>query len=420
MRPKRLSAYLLVLLPMATNLTAQNTVKAVIGLNSSQLIESLNQNAALSLTPIEGSIIPLINSQPIAVGRINEEGKNWQRYINQTVKVVNRESQLTYEGRLLTSNQLLFEILVDNQRLQLHLSDYNLVRPFNGLSLTPSFSINDQLTYQTYDLSWQPQLSIFLDDEFATLKQNALIKNTAFKDIRLAQPILQLKQHQAAPASIERMSLNLRGAKMQSDGGAVDYVNNEITVPTNKNILLPARQTLLFPFKQQKLKISHSRLVAEHYANPRSSSELTVSFEQQADIVLEQDAMPGNYQTYWRHKDYLLPAGITQLTHLRKGNRVTLKINQSQDIQAFFKLVKASSIKLPSTQTWQLTLANLSNKKQTIAFYHNTNGLIEYYQVISSDELAKLEQESANRLKLSYVLVPNESVDIQYDIKLIN
>lgn len=420
MRPKRLSVYLLLLAPMATSLAAQNTVKAVIGLNSSQLIENLNQNAELSLSPIEGSIIPLINSQPIAVGRINEEGKSWQRYINQTVKVINRESQLTYEGRLLASNQLLFEILVDNQRLQLHLSDYNLVRPFNGLSLAPSFSINDQLAYQTYDLNWHPQLSIFLDDEFATLKQNALIKNTAFNDILLSQPILQLKQHQAAPAPIERMSLNLRGAKMQSDGGSVDYVNNEITVPTNKDILLPARQTLLFPFKQQKLKITQSRLVAEHYANPRSNSELTVLFEQEADIVLEQDAMPGNYQTYWRYKDYLLPAGNTQLTHLRQGNRVTLKINQSQDVQAFFKLVKASSIKLPSKQTWQLSLNNLSNKKQTIAFYHIANGLIEHYQVISSDELAKLEQESANRLKLSYELTPNEKVDIQYDIKLTN
>jgi hypothetical protein len=416
MRPKSLSICLLLLTPWATHLAAQNTVKAVIGLNSSQLIESLNQNTELSLPPIEGSIIPLINTQPIAVGRINEAGKNWQRYINQTVKIINRQSQLTYEGRLLSSNQVLFEILVDNQRLQLHLSDYNLSLPYKGSTLSPSFSINDQLTYQTYDVSWQPQLSIFLDDEYATLKQNALIKNTSFNDVLLAQPILQLKQHQSAPAPIE--SMNLRGAKMLSDSGSVDYVNNEITVPTNQDILLPAQQTLLFPFKQQKLKIMQSRLIAEHYANPRSHSEQSISFEQHADLILEQDAMPGSYKTYWRFKDYLLPAGMTELAHLRQGNRVTLKINQSQDIQATFKLMKASSMKLPAKQTWQLTLTNLSNKNQTIEFYHNANGLIEHYQVISSDELVKLELESANRLKLSYLLVPNEDIDIQYDVNV--
>ena len=65
MRSQKLSIYLLLLAPLATDLVAQNTIKAVIGLNSSQLIEELSQNTRLSLTPIEGSIIPLLNTQPI-------------------------------------------------------------------------------------------------------------------------------------------------------------------------------------------------------------------------------------------------------------------------------------------------------------------------------------------------------------------
>lgn len=420
MRSQKLSIYLLLLAPLATDLVAQNTIKAVIGLNSSQLIEELSQNTRLSLTPIEGSIIPLLNTQPIALGQIYEPGKNWQRYINQSVKVISRQNQNQHEGRLLSSNHELFDILIDGERFQLNKSDYNLVLPYKGETLSPSFSIKDQFTYQSHDLSWQPQLSIFLDDEHATLKQNALIKNMAFNDVILAHPILQLKQHQNAPSPMEKMSLNVRGASMMSDAAGVDYVNNEITVPTHQDIALKARQTLLFPFKEQKLKIEHSRLVAELYPNPRSSAEQSVSLEQQADLILKQDAMPGNYQTFWQHQDYLLPAGTTQLAHLRQGNKVTLTINQSQDVQAQFKLIKASSFKLPSTQTWQITLKNLSNKNQTIELFHNANGLIGHYQFTQPDALATMTKMSANRLKLEYLLVPNESTHIQYELSLNN
>lgn len=420
MRLYRLSAYLILLAPFASHLTAQNTIKAVIGLNSSQLIENLNQEATLSLAPIEGSIIPLINTQPIEIGRIYDIGKNWQRYIDQTVKVINRNKQHSYEGRLLSSNRELFEILVDDQRMQLHLSDYNLVLEYQASKEKSPLSINDKFAYQTHDLSWQPQLSIFLDDEFAILKQNALIQNLSFNDVVLAHPILQLKQNQAMPSVLEKTSRNLQFSSMASDTGSVDYVNNEITVPTDKDIRLAARQTLLFPFKQQKLKITNSRLVAELYPNPRSNTEQAIQFEQQADLTLKHDAMPGNYQTYWQYKDYLLPAGITQLSHLRQGNQVTLTINQSQDIKAHLKLIKASSMKLPSTQVWQLTLSNLSNKNQSIEAFHNSNGLIKGFQATSKASLTELVLESANKLKLNYMLVPNEEVNIQYEVELIN
>lgn len=418
MRRLTVTSYLILLTLSATPLAAQNTVKAVIGLNSSQLIESLEHNTALTLTPIQGSIIPLINSQPIEIGQIIEQGKNWQSYINQTIKVMNRHQPQSYEGRLLSTQNDLFEILVGKQILQLNLEDYNLVRPDTGRGDGPSFNINDKVTYQSGQVSWQPQLSIFLDDEYATLKQNALIRNTSYKDIQLAQPILQLKQYQHSPAPMETLGTNLRSMSMAKDSTGVDYINNEITVPTNQDILLSARQTLLFPFKQQKLKITHSRLIAEHYANPRSSVEQSIQFQQHADLILQQDAMPGSYQTFWHHQDYLLPAGTTELAHLRQGNKVTLKINQSQDIQAYFKLVKASTLKLPATQTWQISLANLSNQNQVIEFYHNANGLITSVKTLAPSELSKLELESASRLKINYLLVPNEKVNIQYEIKV--
>ena len=119
-----------------------------------------------------------------------------------------------------------------------------------------------------------------------------------------------------------------------------------------------------------------------------------------------------------QYKDYLLPAGITQLKHLRQGNQVTLKINQSQDIKAELTLIEASSLKLPSNQTWQLSLSNLSNQHQKIDVFHNANGLIEDYQDLSKQPLTQLEMRSAYRLKLSYQLVPNEKVNIKYKLNL--
>ena len=399
-------------------LAAENTIKAAIGLNSSQLIEELDQEAELSFMPIEGSIIPLINTQPIDLGRIYDDGKNWQRHINQPVKVINRQNQKAYEGRLLRSNRELFELLVAGQVMQLHLSDYNLVMDYQAAKLTPLFTLNDKFTYQTYDLSWQPQLSIFLDDEYAVLKQSALIQNASYKDLELAHPILQLKQSHHVPQPSMKMARGLQMSDMATESSGVDYVKNEITVPTNQDIRLGARQTLLFPFKEQKLKLNKIRSVAELYPNPRSKAQQGIQFEQRADLILEQDAMPGNYQTYWQYKDYLLPAGITQLEHLRQGNQVTLKINQSQDIKAELTLVEASSLKLPATQTWQLSVSNLSNQNQNIDVFHNANGLIEDYQDLSKLPLTQLEMRSAHRLKLSYQLVPNEKIKIQYKLSL--
>ena len=419
MRSLRFSLPLLLVIPFATEVAAQNTLKAVIGLNSSQFIETLNQNPELSLTPIAGSIIPLINAQPIEISRKIDTQKNWQAYINQTVKIIHRQNQLSYQGRLLSSNYERFEILVDGQRMQLNMMDYNLLVPYKGESLKPRFSINDALAYQTYDIHWQPQLSIFLSDDHAVLKQNALIKNDAFHEVLLAHPILQLKQHQAPPSPMEKMSL-IRSASMLSDSAPVEYMNNEITVPTDKDILLKARQTLLFPFKEQKLEILDSRSSADIYPNPRASAKQNIQLEQVSDLILEQDAMPGSYRTYWQHKDYLLPAGTTQLSHLRKGNKVSLKINQNQDVKASYSLVSANSFKFPSTQVWQLSLHNLSNKNQTIEVFHNTNGLLESLMLKETDSLANLSKISANKLKLSYQLVANEKIDIPYEIRLTN
>jgi len=416
MRFYYIPACLLLIAPF--ELAAANTIKAAIGLNSSQLIEELDQEAELSLMPIEGSIIPLINTQPIDLGRIYDQGKNWQRHINQPVKVINRHNEQAYEGRLLSSNHDLFELLVAGHVMQLHLSDYNLVMDYQAAKLTPLFSLNDKFTYQTYDLSWQPQLSIFLDNEYAVLKQSALIQNASYKDLILAHPILQLKQHHQAPQPSMKMARGLQLSDMATESSGVDYVKNEITVPTNQDIRLGARQTLLFPFKEQKLKLNQIRSVAEIHPNPRSKAQHAIQFEQRADLILEQDAMPGSYQTFWQYKDYLLPAGITQLKHLRQGNQVTLKINQSQDIKAELTLIEASSLKLPSNQTWQLSLSNLSNQHQKIDVFHNANGLIDDYQDLSKQPLTQLEMRSAYRLKLSYQLVPNEKVNIKYKLNL--
>ena len=420
MRLNRLLTHsLLLLTPFAPELLAQNTIKAVIGLNSSQVVETLGQNSALSFNPVEGSIIPLINRQPIEIGRIYDQGKNWQRHINQTIKVSNRNNQQVYKGKLLSSNHEIFEILVEDQRIQLYLSDYNLTLPYVAKDSTPVFSKEDQLAYQTYDVLWQPQLSIFLDGKSATLRQNALIQNSSFSNITLNQPILQLKNHQNRPSPMEKMGRNVQFMSMASDEGAgVDYVQNEITVPTKQDIHLAPRQTLLFPLKEQTLPLKNARLVTEFYPNPRSRSEQIIQFEQQADLLLKQDAMPGSYQTFWQHNDYLLPAGTTQLTHVRKGNQVTLKINQSQDIKGGLTLLKADSMKLPSTQVWQLSLNNLSDKALNVDAFHNANGIIKRHQDKTEKQQTQLTLISASRLQLSYSLAPMEKVNIKYEVTI--
>ncbi len=385
-------------------------ISAVIGLDNSQIIEN---NQTISLTPNEGTLLPLQeNFSPIIYPQSGAYG-NWLNEIGKKVRIEHKQRDLSYTGRLvkLEQNTLSFSISINGKLTTLPLSDFYLIPNEQDSEKEGTSNATLPISYQSNQLSWSPQLNLVLENGSVSVSQQAMLQNRSDSEITLEDSILHYSRTESPQfLKVERASL-----AMDSAPAAVTYQDNEILFPLNtNNLTLPPYSNLLYALPSSKSKISNQKQVANIYTHNNSTGEIKLNFDHQINFTFEQDGLPGQYKVFWKKDKLLIPANTVTLETVRTGHSTSITTNKSQDLTGHLTLINASSKKYPSTQTWEATIINHSNQAQNYSIEQNTNGILT---IIEGDEV---NQTSANSLKLSGKIEANSEKTLHYKIKLNN
>ncbi|MFT2109885.1 hypothetical protein [Marinomonas sp. 2405UD68-3] len=353
-----------------------SNINAVIGLSSSQVVERNLHNEKPQLPIERGSLLPLDNAFNGISFPIENHLSLWIQHINQEVKVEHKSRQLNFQGQLDQVTQNAFSLKINNTSVTLPISDFYLIpNVAASRSNDPKHSkFTGNITYQTPTISWQPKLSILFQNNAIKLVENALISNRSNKNLVLENPILHLSQSSNSNVKFKTERLSV----MASDSiAAVNYSNDEIIIPlNNRNVELSPFTEYLTPIQQQTLPILKRTLKSSISTYPQFLGELSLQFTQTYEVKLSKETLPGSYQTYWQKQNLYLPSNNIFLEKTRLDQTLELTPNQSHDIESTLKLVNASGRKLPISQTWELTLKNLSKEKKNYQINHNMNGII--------------------------------------------
>lgn len=386
----------------------------VIEQNSSQVTEQLTSQSALSFTPIHGTILPISNQySPFQLPDFqNIERRNWSEHLGQPVRVEHKSRNLSLEGTLESISGGYFTLSVKRVASSYPMSDFYLIPKLAASPSRQGLDYQGQITYQTQDLSWHPELSLIIEDRRVTLLQQAAIRNQASKDIELSQALLHYNQRR----NIGRPMLKATMANdMQLESAAApdtDYSNSEITLELT-DLNLPAASETLVDLGRNSSVITSRSNIASVFSYP-SSDKLPLNFTQQITFNSPKDLIPGSYQTLWHKSPYYVRGNQAALKDVREKAEVHVQLNRSLDLSGDLFLVAESSDKSSITQTWELNIKNLSKQDQEYEIVHRTSSPIKEVS------LRALEQPTANSLSLKGNIAPNSTYQVRYTIELDN
>lgn len=360
-------------------------LNAVIGLNSSQIIEAAS---SLSFAPNQGTYLPLKEDfSPISHGQTSAYS-NWLSEIDKKVTVEHKQRDLHYTGKLskIDQDNRSFSLTINNRLTAFPIDDFYLI-PLDDETYSAPIESNYRVSYQTNQLSWSPQLNILFDGDSVSLSQQALIHNHSGSRIQLQNSMLHYASRQPTHSFKAERSL----MAMSSDQ-SIDYQDNEITYALNASPLaLAPYSTTLIPLPSSKTSVSQQIHTAaiQDYGNMRGATEL--NFYNQIHFTLPQDGLPGEYKTFQQRDGLLIPGNTIQLDNVRSGVEVKVAANKSRDVRGTLTLLSATSHTLPSTQVWQAKIENHANQEQDYSIQHSVNGVIEK---IESDEARQQDARS--------------------------
>ncbi|GAB3484399.1 hypothetical protein [Marinomonas epiphytica] len=389
-------------------------LQAVIGLNSSTIFEQTVSQTGPQLKPIPASLASL-SAQHTAISLPQDTPyRPWLEALLQKVKVDHKQGDISYLGKLIhVDNQLAqFSLQTELGTMQLPIADFYLL-PLEGSQNKHQSSsyghFPEQVYYQTNQLSWSPQLRLIIQEDTVTIYQNALLHNNSDKNIMIDQGILHLSHDNPIRPVSRKLAL-----ESAADMSPIQYSNNEISysLETSK-LTLAAFSDLVYPLRTSQNPITDRQHRARLPAYGQRGYKQPIPFNSYLTVSLIEDTMPGEYQTFWRRGTLLLPANHNVLSHARQGQSIEIQTAKSQDIKGTLTLVDSSSNRLPSTQTWELELTNLSDQPQHYALTQQTQGVIK--QLIAKQEVKK---QTANSLNLEGTLKANEVKRVRYKIEL--
>ena len=368
-------------------------INAVIGLNSSQIVED---NEQLSLTPITGSLFPLsTNFRPLSYQDQSNQSP-WFEQIQHKVRVEHKQRELSFTGTLVevAPSQQQFTLQVDNRALHLPMQDFYLLPLEQHTGSEQRLDV--PVSYQTEQLSWLPQLSLIFHGDKVTIAQQALLQNHSNQALTINNSLLHYSHQQPAP----QFKMERAVALMDSNAPHVNYQDNEASFKLTDKVEIAPYGNLLYPLPSSEIQIKRHQHIAQQFTHAGQNGSIPLHFNNQLSFTLKQDSMPGNYKTFWQRDGLLIPADSASFKTLRKGQDVQVITNKSQAISGELTLVSASSKQLPSRQVWRLTVKNHDQKAAEFALTQSTNGVLEVVQANG------LKQISANSVLISGKLKP--------------
>jgi hypothetical protein len=384
-------------------------IHAVIGLDNSQIVADSQH---LSLTPNPGTLIPLEDDFSPITHLQNGLNKNWFDEIGKKVRVEHKQRDLNYTGILakIEQSSRSFILTSHDRPTTLPLDDFYLIpleQTDNNKAATRSYPVS----YQTDQLSWTPQLSLIFENDNVVVSQQALLHNNSSASIEIQDSLL----HYSRSSTPQRFKAERSSLVMSDMQQEVSYQDNEVSYSLGHNLLsIAPYSNTLYPLPSSNSKIDKQTHTANFYTHNNSSGKIDLSFYNTVSFTLKKEGLPGEYNTFWKRENLLIPGNTVMLNTVRTGYPLNVITNKSQDITGYLTLENASSQKLPSTQVWQLTIENHSNKIQNYSVEQSTNGIIE---VLEGDDLTKV---NANSLRIAGKIKANSKKALTYKLELKN
>jgi len=383
-------------------------LRAVIDTNSSQIVESISANQTPSLSVTPGSLLPLTaNFSPITQVRAADY-RDWSSQIGQQVTVENKHRELSYTGKLLALEPQsdTFSLLIKKKTVTLPINDFYLI-PSHAHTTDKSTKTQypSVVSYQSNDLSWSPKRTLIFTDGFVSLINSAELHNAATHAIQLKNSVLHYSPATPMRAKVEQTALRM------SDSSSADYTDNEVTFPL-KSAHLKANSDTLVKLIRLQSPIDKNEHTATVYTAFNRAADTPLSFENTLTFTLSADAFPGHYQTFWQRDGLLIPSNNTHLDIARAKQPIQVVTNKSLDITGHLSLVSSTSQKLPSQQTWKVTLQNHSNQAKSYAISHTMRG------VISHVEGPNVSQKTASSVQIKGKIPALKTQSFQYQVEL--
>jgi hypothetical protein len=402
--------YLSILLGATTHTAFASPIHAVIGLDNSQIVEN---SEPLSFAPNAGTLLPLQESFSPITHLQHHLNANWFDEIGRKVRVEHKHRDLNYTGTLtkIEQDNRSFLLMINDRPTTFPLDDFYLI-PLEKSDVVNPLKTNHQVSYQTNQLTWTPQLNLIFEGDHVIVSQQALLQNRSSATIEIQNSLL----HYAKSTTPRLFKAERSTLAMSADQQQVDYQDNEISYSLGNDILsiAPYSNTLI-PLPSRTSKIDKQTHTANiHTYGNSASSKTELNFYNNLSFVLQEEGLPGEYKTFRKRGDLLIPGNTVLLNTVRTGYPLNVITNKSQDITGNITLVSASSQKLPSTQIWLATVENHSNQTQDYSIEQNTNGIIE---VLESSEATK---NSASSLIIAGKIKANSKKTIRYKIELKN
>ncbi|SBS32131.1 hypothetical protein MSP8887_01649 [Marinomonas spartinae] len=407
------------LLTLGTTNAISEPLRAVIGLNNSQVTENTRTSSDLSLNPISGSLLPLDKNFHPLIQSIQSNFPNWSKALGQTVQVDSKQRDLSYSGKLtkINASHLTFTLDIDGHKTQLPINDFYLIPQQKNPSdsSTPGAkkdSYRGKISYQSNQLSWSPKRVLIINKDHISIINMANIENRSTNTITLKNSLLHYAHSKTPLFKTERNTTLMMNA---STDRHVDYSDSEITYPI-KEITLPPNTHLLTQISKETVSIDKSISEATVYsASVADTTEL--QFQNSLTFTLKQASLPGSYQTYWQRDGLLIPSDSVSIPLARAKQTLHITTNNNLDMTGQLTLVHASSRKLPATQKWKLTLKNHSNEPRSFLLTQHTRGVINSVED-ESPSAGEIKKHSANSVQLTGTLTANESKTIFYTVKI--
>lgn len=401
--------YIGVLLGAASSSTLAAPINAVIGLNNSQIVENGQQ---ISLVPNTGTLLPLQdNFSPIS-NLQNAANKNWFDEIGKNIKIEHKHRDLSYIGVLksIENSEHSFLISIDEKLTSFPLNDFYLI-PLESNTRSETATTPYQISYQTNQLSWTPQLNLIFEDNQVSLSQQAILHNNSSSMIEIENSLLHYSRTSTPKVFKAERSL----MAMDSSKPTIEYQDNEISYPLSGPVLsIAPYSNTLYSLPSSSISIDSQIQAGSLYTHNNSTGKIDVTFYNTLGFTLEQDGLPGEYKTFWKRDNLLIPGNTVVMNTVRANNSVEVITNKSQDITGYITLIESSSKKLPSIQTWEASIQNHSNTEQSYSIVQNTNGMIK---VLEKSDITQL---NANSIKVSGSIKANSKKTITYKIELKN
>lgn len=406
------NAFLCLLFPLINTANAANTppIRAVINAQNSQIVEQIPTAQTPSLTVNQDSLLPLVPHFS-AITQIRATNyKDWSAQLGKQVTVVNKHRDLSYGGTLINieNSNGSFALKTSNNVITLPSNDFYLV-PLQTKTETKNSNAKypDIVSYQSNDLSWSPKRTLIFTDESVTIINSATIHNAATTPISLTKSLLQY----SARSNINVLARQNTMPVMQSKRSAADYTNNEITFPLN-NLHLKANSDTLVELNASISAIDKKVNTSNVFTSLNNMNSVPLTFLNTLYFTLSDDTLPGQYQTFWRRDGLIIPSQNTNITSARAKQSIQVATNTSFDVTGQLSLISSTSQKLPTTQIWEVTISNHSNKTQSYLVNQNVAGIIHHVKG------KNVSQNTASGLQIIGEVQGNKTQKYTYQIQL--